>query len=344
MIALVQGPPGNGKSFYAIRKAAEALENGKCLATNVELAPDAYAKIAARNPLRRFNKRARDKRARQLAAQTLVSENLQELFSIRLRGRGEGRGVMILDEAHNWMNARAWSADDRAHIVRFFSQHRKLGWDVYLIAQDAEMIDKQVRALAEYIVSLRNLRRAKWAGVPISPVNLFLAVWRWHATTTTVVKREAFTLNYAKDLYDTYATSHGLHGEHDDALWLPRQPDPTASAGARGATDGADPARDAAPDPARVLELAALGRGPSPSVSTGQATPTPTPRPPLSFEPPPPPSRGPPTPPSPPVVGALDAPSGPPARLRSPLKTTSTDPAVLAVDGTTDGAAAPRTA
>lgn len=254
MIALVEGPPGNGKSFYAIRKAADALAAGKVVATNVDFADDACDRIAAQNPYRRLVASARRKRAAQLQRSLLVSDDLDELFSVRLRGSGESRGVMILDEAHNWMNARSWSAKDRAGIVKFFTQHRKLGWDVYLIAQDAEMIDAQVRRNAEFIVSLRNLKRAKMLGLPVIPVNLFVAIWRWHATGSHVAKREAFRLNYAKDLYSTFQTSHGLEDDEDAALWLPRTADsakaldpPPVPSGAHGGmptepTNGTGPA------------------------------------------------------------------------------------------------------
>jgi Zonular occludens toxin (Zot) len=301
VIALVQGPPGAGKSFYAMRKLAEALESGKPVATNVELAPDAYERIAGRNFVKRPTRALRLSRARELERGTLVTDRLEELFSVRLRGRGEGRGVMVLDEAHNWINAREWSAEDRRQIVRWFTQHRKLGWDVYLISQDIEMIDKQVRTLGEYVVSLRNLKRAKWGPIPFSPVNLFLAVWRWHAIDATVVKRELYRLNYAAKLYDTYATSHGLAGDElDDALWLPR---PAASDGPRGGPAGAspDPAPTPAPPTADVAQLvhdAALGlaRSPaptrvnptSPSPPTLEAPATPHPEPP-SVAPSPPP-------------------------------------------------------
>ena len=108
------------------------------------------------------------------------------------------------------MNARSWSAEDRKLIVRFFSQHRKLGWDVDLIAQHAEMIDKQVRNLCEYIVYLRNFKKAAFGGIRLVPFNLFFAVTTWHAAQRVVVKRELFRLSWLKGLYDTNATSMAL--------------------------------------------------------------------------------------------------------------------------------------
>jgi hypothetical protein len=115
-----------------------------------------------------------------------------------------------------------------------------LGWDVLLIAQDAEMIDKQVRALAEYQVHLRNLKRARWPiiGLPLTPgVNLFVALWTWHGTHAAVVKREVFPLSWPKQLYDTAQTMHGLDGADPDAIWLPRPARPDADASAAAAAE-----------------------------------------------------------------------------------------------------------
>jgi Zonular occludens toxin (Zot) len=227
MIVMVTGPPGNGKSYYALRKLAQALESGKPVATNVELAPDFAATIAKSNPVRRLLHRT-ERAAERIDRQAYVStepDGLAELFNLRLRGKGEGRGVMVLDEAHGWLNARDWSGKGRGDVVRFFSQHRKLGWDVFLIVQDAEMIDRQVRALIEYHVILRNLKRAKvpLLGIPFAPVNMFLALWTWHGTHRAVVRREVFRLGWQRRLYDTHQTHHGLDGQApDDVVWLPR--------------------------------------------------------------------------------------------------------------------------
>jgi hypothetical protein len=224
MIYLISGPPGNGKSFYAIRAATKALEEGKVVAGNVELVQD-WPRRLARHNWAWWIRWLRRRRFLAVAADHYhFTEDLAELAAIRLHGKGEGRGLMILDEGHNWMNARSWSADDRREIVRFFSQHRKLGWDVLLIAQHPEMIDKQVRNLVEYNVYLRNLKKARWAGIPIFPFNLFLAVWCWHSAQRTVVKREVFPLSWRKGLYDTNATSHGLSGGEEGesgVIWLP---------------------------------------------------------------------------------------------------------------------------
>src|ERR1044072_5181264 len=89
--------------------------------------------------------------------------SLEELMKVRVRPeppfavpnrRGkmvvkEGCCVVILDEAHRWMNARSWSQQGREDILEWFALARKRGFEVYLIAQRAENLDVQVRELFE---------------------------------------------------------------------------------------------------------------------------------------------------------------------------------------------------
>lgn len=230
MIALVTGPPGAGKSFYAINKLAAAMDSGKFVGTNVALVDDVGRRIARRNLVRWLIPGRRARVAERVRSHTVVADELAELFRLRLPGTKEGRGVMVLDEASGWLNAREWSRDDRADVIRFFSQHRKLGWDVYLIVQDAEMLDKQVRNLIEYHVHLKNLRKARIMGVPFCPINVFIANWVWHSGgPRKVARREVARLNGSRKLYDTHQVH--AHGAEDDpdVVWLPLPPPENAA-------------------------------------------------------------------------------------------------------------------
>jgi hypothetical protein len=63
----------------------------------------------------------------------------------------ERNGVLILDELGTWLNSRSFQDKDRAGVIDWLIHARKRGWDVYLIVQDSNMIDRQVReALIEY--------------------------------------------------------------------------------------------------------------------------------------------------------------------------------------------------
>jgi zona occludens toxin len=238
VIHLVDGTPGAGKTYFAMRAIEDAVTSGKVVCTNVRLAPDWAYRVAGANPLRRFRRGARRRRAELLEARVLVSEDLDELFRVRARGHGEGRAVMVLDEAHRWMNSRNWNAGDRGRIVDWMTAHRHYGFDVYLVTQYIEMIDKQVRALVEYRVRLRNLRRMKVAGISVLPFNCFAAITELEGGTrgqAPIVKRDFYRLNRrVAGIYDTHALS--AVDARDDVIVLPRQ------AGA------APPGRPAQPD------------------------------------------------------------------------------------------------
>jgi hypothetical protein len=249
MIYLVTGKPGHGKSYYCVRKALDSLEAGKWLATNVELRPGWPEALAKSNPFRRpFAKRIESKAA-MFASRSYVTGSLDELVRLRLPGCGtcrnckagtrcltEGRGVMLLDEAHMWLNSRTWDADEsgrglskaeavanRLKIIRFFSQHRKLGWTVYLVTQDEGNLDNQVRRNFEYHVHLKNLAKLPIPGIGLRwcPVNVFVAVTTWHDNEKTRLGSSFYLLRKSiAGLYDTMATSHGLEWDAADAIWL----------------------------------------------------------------------------------------------------------------------------
>lgn len=222
VINLVTGAPGSGKSYYAVRVIAEALMSGKPVATNIELRPGWQRRVANLNPLNRVMPWKRRKVEARLSRLLFVSSDLDELFAVRVPGTGEGRFLIVLDECHNWMNSRTWNASEsgkdsqttainaRLRIVKFFTQHRKVGADVYAITQDAANIDRQVRTLFEHHIKLKALHNFKVAGVRVVPIKYFLAIWHWNDGPKTILKRQGYPLTGVRKIYDTMALSHGM--------------------------------------------------------------------------------------------------------------------------------------
>ena len=68
---------------------------------------------------------------------------------------GEGKIAFYWDEAQTRLNSRDWRNNSEWNT--FFQQHRKLGYDVYLVCQNHEMLDKQARAVVEYEVHHRKV-------------------------------------------------------------------------------------------------------------------------------------------------------------------------------------------
>jgi hypothetical protein len=237
----VRGTPGAGKSFYAVRKIANDLLMGRVVASNVTMRDD-WAEMIVRHDWigrakhRNYAGMVSDLKRRYYQLDPDDPEAIHELFRIRVFGKKEGRASAVLDEAHNWLNARTWNEGDRAEFVRWFTLHRKLGFNVYLISQAIESIDAQIRRLIEYEIVLRNMKQYRVAGIPLVPVNFFLAITVWKAGPNgqpIIIKREGFPLSWKKDLYDTMGLAHGMAGELAlaNALWLPRAAEPASSVG-----------------------------------------------------------------------------------------------------------------
>lgn len=228
-IYLIEGPPGNGKSAYGARAIARALAKRRPVVTNIEPRSDFADFVASKTAGVSRSKRRR--RAGEIARSMHYSPDPDDLFRVRLRGRGEGRGLAVLDEAASWLNARSWSDANRGDSNDWFRKHRHRGFDVLLLVQDKDMLDKQVRSLPEVVVEMRNARKFRRAGIPIIPFHFFIAVHYWHAgggpMTRVVLRKEAFRLGWWKDLYDTHAEGETVIGDDgDDLLWLPH-PQPT---------------------------------------------------------------------------------------------------------------------
>lgn len=134
----VEGKLGTGKTKFAVWRAQQAMLEGRRVASNVDLRTWV---MCPRSSVRYV--RIPDK---------------PTAFDLDAIGHGnpesydeDRNGVLILDELGTWLNARSFQDKQRAGLLDWLIHARKLGWDVYLIVQDAGMIDKQVReALIEY--------------------------------------------------------------------------------------------------------------------------------------------------------------------------------------------------
>lgn len=134
----VEGKLGTGKTKFCVWRAQQALGQGRRVASNVDLYMQKLCPTKRATYIRLPDK----PRAFDLEA---IGHGNPESYD-------EGRnGVLLLDELGTWLNSRSYQDKDRAGVLDWLIHARKLGWDVYLIVQNAGMIDKQVReSLIEY--------------------------------------------------------------------------------------------------------------------------------------------------------------------------------------------------
>lgn len=146
----VEGKLGTGKTKFCVWRAQQALLDGKRVASNVDL----HLKHLVPNNRMASYQRIPDKP---------TSFDLESIGHGNPDSYDEDRnGVLILDELGSWLNSRAFQDKDRANVIDWMIHARKKGWDVYLIVQDAQMIDRQVReALIEYQCKCLRLDKVK---------------------------------------------------------------------------------------------------------------------------------------------------------------------------------------
>lgn len=146
MISLYSGTPGSGKSLDAAAKVRASLKwyrpvigtfhiNKDCLYKNSKYE---YTYINIYN----------------LTPDFLVSYAKQHRPH---KQNVEGSFLLVIDEAQRIFNSRDWNSKNRNQWITFFAEHRHLGYDIILIAQNDRMLDRQIRALIEYNVIHRKM-------------------------------------------------------------------------------------------------------------------------------------------------------------------------------------------
>ncbi|MCK9283970.1 MAG: hypothetical protein M0P39_06770 [Rhodocyclaceae bacterium] len=214
---LVTGKKGNGKTIFAVGVIRDALAAGKRVATNINV----HLHVLARPQSTRSYIRLPD---------TPTVEDFEAL------GRGqdgvveEDNGIIVLDESSKIFNSRSWGDKSRQPILDWLVHSRKYGWDVYMIAQGQEQLDKQLRtALLEYWVVVK--RTDKWPIPLITPLSkLFiqggLRMPKYHfGTVRHGFDRDALVVDRkwykGVDLYAAYDTQQiFLDRDHPQASGL----------------------------------------------------------------------------------------------------------------------------
>lgn len=120
----------------------------------------------------------------------------------------EGSLLLVIDEAQTVFNARSWNENGRKEWIHFFSQHRKYGYDVILITQYLEMLDKQIRALIEYNVVHRSMSNFRGGFLFKSLLRLFMGTFQvsvyWLHTKLKVSSYRVWNYKKCFPLYDTF--------------------------------------------------------------------------------------------------------------------------------------------
>lgn len=208
---LVTGKKGNGKSLVVVGRMRDALKQGRPVATNLNLWLEHLLPHKMRNT-----------RAYRLPDQPTRAD-LDALGegndTLRTTHYDEGRnGVLVLDELATWLNARTFSDKTRQGVLDWLVHSRKLGWDTYLLAQNPNQIDKQVReALCEYHVICRRLDRLKVPGIGLKLPRVHMAFVKFGMERDSITA-ERWTYR-GNSLFAAYDTTQRFSAAYSDGLY-----------------------------------------------------------------------------------------------------------------------------
>lgn len=203
LISLYTGTPGSGKSYHAVLTIVRKLRRRE------------KNRVIANFPL-----------AGQGVAGKFEYWDNSEITIARLMQYAkehhrlgiEGQTLLVIDEAQCVFNSRDWNGkglvysalkrnpDSRMDWIKFFSQHRKLGFNVILITQSDKMIDKQIRALVEYEIKHVKMKNGPLAWLPAS----FLAIEKWYGQRMKLGSQMIWFRKKIAAYYDSYAMFDSL--------------------------------------------------------------------------------------------------------------------------------------
>ncbi len=196
-IWLYSGTPGSGKSFHAARDIVRRLKKTGGLICNFSVNEEVV-------PARKLRAHVEYWDNSELTAERLVAYALEH----QKIGK-EGQTLVVIDECQIILNCGDFGRMDRNAWVTFFSQHRKLGFNVILISQSDRMLDRQIRALIETEVRHRKLNNYGFGGMILSLLSLgrtwFIAIDYWYGGNKLKLGQTVFPFRKrSSEVYDSY--------------------------------------------------------------------------------------------------------------------------------------------
>lgn len=126
----------------------------------------------------------------------------------------EGTINLYIDEAQVIFGNRDWQKN--GDWIAFFTQHRKLGYDVKIVCQNHEMIDKHIRSVIEYEIVHKKANNVGWVGRLFSVLFLghpvFCAVKYWYGQKMRLSAEWFVGRKRYYKLYDSYKLFDSSYG------------------------------------------------------------------------------------------------------------------------------------
>ena len=201
MISLYSGTPGSGKSLHAASVIYWALKRKRPVIRNFPINVAKISKNPENTPFFELDNA-------ELTPKWLIEFSKVYFWSIN-QPVHEDQITLIIDECQLLFNAREWQQTGRSEWLSFFTQHRKYGYKIILVAQFDRMIDRQIRSLIEYEYVHRKVSNFGVGGFFLNLLaggKLFVAVKIWYPLKEKIGSDFFRARKRYYQLYDTFNT------------------------------------------------------------------------------------------------------------------------------------------
>lgn len=183
-VYLVEGAMGQGKGIYAAYRACQYYRHGLRVASNYP-----------------FDTYYLGKDSENVIDCLPICPGREALEYLGF-GSDDGdlpNGALFLDEGLLFLNSREFARKGRTDFNEFFTQMRKLRWDVYIMVQGIDMIDSQIRDnLIDYHVVVERLDRLRIPFVSAIMEMLFPSRYGLFSKKKSILPHVVTALTYDK--------------------------------------------------------------------------------------------------------------------------------------------------
>lgn len=205
-LTIFSGTPGSGKTLHAVSVISECLNKPRGADRPVIANFPVRAELCKRPQA--FHQYPNNE-----ITPELITTFCDEFWDSGVREYSEDYITVVLDEVSLIFNSRLWNSkgtkgmhNSRMDWLEFFSQHRKYGVRVILIAQSAKMIDNQFRMLCDDEVNHRSIRHMGKVGFLLDLLTghrLFMLVHYLFQSNERLGMRMFYRRDKVCKLYDT---------------------------------------------------------------------------------------------------------------------------------------------
>jgi len=160
----ITGTLGSGKTAKGVEIAVDRMQKGWWCCSNVEFLRDELKQRFAEDGLLFEDERLID-----------LGVEVKDYYLRIPRGNKDQQVLVIIDEAHLEHNARDWDKANK-DLLTFVTLVRKLDVELIYITQVLTNVDKQIRAMVQFVWHCRNMKQLRILGVIPFPLPFYIRV------------------------------------------------------------------------------------------------------------------------------------------------------------------------